>query len=118
MMNSKRIASYNHSGRIGVMVEFACESFMPFDDAEFSTFIHDVAMHIAAEDPSDINELLIQLFIKNPEVTIRQSIDEAILKHEENIKVCRFIRWDTEKLTSPPEDLPPKSPAAAMKVVK
>ncbi|MEW8001349.1 MAG: hypothetical protein AB2827_01075 [Candidatus Thiodiazotropha sp.] len=115
---SKRIASYNHSGRIGVMVEFACETFIPFDDADFSAFTHGVAMHIAAEDPNDVNELLQQSFIKQPELTIKQRIDKEILKHEENIKICRFIRWDVEKLSRPPEDLPPKSPATAMKVVK
>ncbi|MEW8372391.1 MAG: hypothetical protein AB2722_00655 [Candidatus Thiodiazotropha sp.] len=118
MTLSKRIASYNHSGRIGVMVEFACESFMPFDDADFSAFTHDVAMHIASEDPHDVNELLQQSFIKQPELTIKQGIEKAILKYEENIKICRFIRWDIEKLSQPPEDLPPKSPATAMKVVK
>lgn len=118
MLISKQIASYNHSGRIGVMIEFACESLIPFEDTEFSTFTHEVAMHIAADNPKDITELLKQQFIKQPEVTIKQLNERAILKYEENIKICRFIRWDIENPATTPEDLPPKSPAAAMKVVK
>ena len=63
------------SGRIGVMIEFACETLVPFEDTEFSTFTREVAMHIAAENPKDISELLQQQFIRQPEITIKQLID-------------------------------------------
>ncbi len=115
---SKQITSYNHSGRIGVMIEIACETIKPFEDDGFSIFTHDMAKHIAAEDPKDISELLQQPFIKQPEITVRQLIERQILKYEENMKVCRFIRWDIENTTHAPDDLPPKSPVTAMKVVK
>jgi translation elongation factor EF-Ts len=88
---SKQIASYNHSGRIEVMIEFACEMLKPFEETEFSTFIHEVAMHIATKNPKNISELLQQQFIQQPEITIKRLIDRAILKYKENIKVCRFI---------------------------
>ncbi len=47
-----RVVSYvHHTGKVGVLVEIACNTDFAAKSAEFLTFADDVAMHIAAEDP-------------------------------------------------------------------
>jgi elongation factor Ts len=50
--NEGTVGAYIHAGgKIGVLVEIACESdFMARTD-EFQQLVHDVAMHVAAADP-------------------------------------------------------------------
>lgn len=54
-----KVDTYIHmGGKIGVMVQFSCESVCTDNCActtpEFATFVHDVALHIAASNPSYI----------------------------------------------------------------
>ncbi len=51
------IESYVHSEKIGVLVEINCETDFVARTEEFKTFARDVAMHIAAANPSyvDVN---------------------------------------------------------------
>jgi elongation factor Ts len=47
-----RIVAYvHHTGKVGVLVEIACNTDFAAKSAEFLQFANDVAMHIAAEDP-------------------------------------------------------------------
>ncbi|HUS26815.1 MAG TPA: translation elongation factor Ts [Nevskiaceae bacterium] len=48
------VESYVHSGRIGVLVEVNCETDFVTRTDDFKTFVHDVAMHIAASAPEYI----------------------------------------------------------------
>lgn len=45
------IGSYIHNGKIGVMVEVACESDFVARNSDFQTLVKDIAMQIAASDP-------------------------------------------------------------------
>jgi len=45
------IGEYVHSGRIGVLVEVNSETDFVARTDDFKTFVHDVAMHIAASNP-------------------------------------------------------------------
>ncbi len=50
--NEGLVDSYIHmGGKIGVMVEVNCETDFVARNEEFRTFVHDVAMHIAASSP-------------------------------------------------------------------
>ncbi len=47
-----RVVAYvHHTGKVGVLVEIACNTDFAANSAEFLQFADDVAMHIAAEDP-------------------------------------------------------------------
>lgn len=46
------IGSYIHNGKIGVLVEVNCETDFVARNEDFQCFLKDVAMHIAAADPS------------------------------------------------------------------
>ncbi len=65
------IGAYIHAGgKVGVMVEIACESDFVARTSEFQELVHDVAMHIAAADPRFLN---------------REEVTPAVLDREKEI---------------------------------
>ena len=90
------IDSYIHAtGQVGVLVEARSETDFVAKNKDFGSFVHDVAMHIAALDPQSGEELLGQQYIKNPSVTIGDYLKEVIQKFGENIEIARFSRYSS-----------------------
>ncbi len=88
------VETYTHGdGKIGVMVEVACETDFVAKTDEFKSLVHDVTLQIAAMDPTSVDELLTQEFIKDPGRTIADLIHDNIAKTGENIKIKRFHRF-------------------------
>ena len=100
------ISAYIHStGTIGVMVELLCETDFVAKNEEFKALARDIAMHASATDPKFLKAddagadtepesvLLTQPFIKNPEVTITNLVQQATQKFGEKIEVSRFVRF-------------------------
>jgi elongation factor Ts len=55
--NNGAIDSYIHSnGQLGVLVEVDCETDFVSRNEEFMTFVHDLALHIAAANPIGISD--------------------------------------------------------------
>ena len=105
------IEVYIHTGgSIGAMVELNCETDFVAHTDEFKELAHHLAMQVAAICPqfvsreeipegTDIEELenaclLLQPYIKDPDNTIQDIINETIAKVGENIKVRRFARFE------------------------
>ena len=134
------VDSYIHmGGRIGVLIEVNCETDFVAKTPEFKSFVRDIAMHIAAANPSFLdrtevpneildkereilraqalnegkpekivdrmvegrvekfykeNCLVDQPFVKNPDMTIAQYVNERIQQTGENIKIRRFVRYE------------------------
>lgn len=87
------IETYIHNyGKIGVILELNCETDFVARNSQFKKLAHDLAMHVAAMEPKDLEELLSQPFIKDENKTIEDLIKEAIAKLGENIKIGQFIR--------------------------
>ena len=86
------IESYVHNNQIGVLVEVRSESDFVARNEEFRTFAHNIAMHIAASDPADVEKLLLQEYVKDPEITVGDYLKQTIQKFGENIKISRFFR--------------------------
>ena len=59
---------------------------------EFKALAHDLAMHIAAMNPKNNEEFLVQPFIKDETKTIDDLVKELIGKLGENIKIGKFVR--------------------------
>ena len=105
------VEAYIHTGgRIGALVEVNCESDFVAKTDELKTLAHDLAMQVAATDPTFLNSegipegvepneacLLSQPFIKDPERTIQDIVTETIAKVGENIKIRRFARFELGK---------------------
>jgi elongation factor Ts len=134
-----QVQAYIHAGgKIGVLVEVNCETDFSGKTDDFSQFVKDVAMQIAATSPvaidrdsvpSDIleqekdiyatqakesgkpekiidkivegkmkkfyseNVLMEQAFVKNPDITVTDHLNELMAKTGENIVIRRFARY-------------------------
>ncbi|MQG18846.1 MAG: translation elongation factor Ts [SAR202 cluster bacterium] len=107
--NEGLIESYIHNGgKVGSIIEISCETDFVARTEDFKSLAHDLAMQVAAMNPKVIeisesiqnddiieNEdvLLNQAFIKDPEISINDLIQQTIAKVGENIKVRRFMRF-------------------------
>src|SRR5882724_2512501 len=49
------IGTYNHDGRIGVLVEVNCETDFVARGELFAELVKDITMHIAASEPADVD---------------------------------------------------------------
>jgi len=96
-LKSGIISSYIHGeGAIGVMVELSCETdFVARNDA-FKQLARDIAMHIAAMNPENTEELLEQEFIKSPDKTVKNLIEEATQKFGEKTEIGKFARFSVK----------------------
>lgn len=95
ILGSGVIEAYVHNNKkVGVILELKSESDFVSGNEEFRTLAKDIAMHIAASAPSDSNELLGQPYIKNPAVTIKELLNQAVQKFGEKIEISRFARYN------------------------
>ncbi len=133
------VEAYIHGGRIGVLVEVNSETDFVAKNEEFKTFVKDVAMHIAAENPLYVKKeevpeeviqkekdfltkqalaegkpekivekmvegriskyyseicLLEQSFVKDPDKTVGELLNEKIARIGENLSIRRFSRFE------------------------
>lgn len=103
--------TYIHTGgRVAAMVELNCETDFVARTDEFKKLAHDIAMQVAAMNPTfvlaeqvppgteipadEVICLMDQPFIKDPSKTIKDLIVELIAKVGENIRVSRFARFE------------------------
>lgn len=89
------VDAYVHSNaRIGTMAELFCETDFVARNPAFKALAHDIAMHIAAMDPTDAMALRAQPFVKDPGKTVGDLLNEAIGRFGENIRVGKFVRFE------------------------
>ncbi|MCP4665690.1 MAG: elongation factor Ts [Deltaproteobacteria bacterium] len=134
-----QVQSYIHAGgKIGVLVEANCETDFTGRTEDFTNFVKDIAMQIAATSPISIDRervpedilekekeiyaiqakesgkpdkviekivegkikkffsevcLLEQPFVKNPDMTVQDLVNEVMAKTGENIVLRRFARF-------------------------
>ena len=83
------IGSYLHStGKVGAMVQLACETDFVARNDDFKSLARDLAMHASAMRPQTPEEMLEQPFVKNPEISVQEVINQAIAKLGENIQLA------------------------------
>jgi elongation factor Ts len=134
-----QIQAYIHGGgKIGVLVEVNCETDFTGKTADFTEFVKNLAMQIAASSPLAIDReglnpevvakerdiymsqakesgkpekvlekivegklkkfysdvcLLEQPFVKNPDITVQDLLNEMMAKTGENVVIRRFMRY-------------------------
>lgn len=104
------VEAYIHAGgRIGALIELDCETDFVARTDEFKELAHEMAMQVAALaprfiSPEEIPEgseakpevtcLLLQPYIRNPEMTVKDVIVQMVAKFDENIRVSRFARFE------------------------
>jgi elongation factor Ts len=134
-----QVAAYIHPGaKIGVLVEVNCETDFSGKTEDFSAFVKNIAMQIAAANPLSVDRegipasvlekereiyatqakesgkpdkvvekivegkiskfyseacLLEQPYVKNPDITVHDLLNELMAKTGENIVIRRFARY-------------------------
>ncbi|HEY4528410.1 MAG TPA: elongation factor Ts [Candidatus Paceibacterota bacterium] len=92
-LGSGVVAAYVHAGEsVGAMVELLCETDFVAKNPEFKSAAREIAMHIAAMNPSDAGELLEQVYIKGGGETVGELINGIIQKFGERTEVGQFSR--------------------------
>jgi elongation factor Ts len=98
------IDSYVHAGRIGALIELNCETDFVARTDDFKTLAREIAMQVAATNPTRINSqessadgdvpLLDQPYIRDPSKTVQELVNETIAKTRENIVIRRVARFE------------------------
>lgn len=83
---------YSHGGKVGVLVEVLCETDFVAKTEDFKALAHELALQVASMNPSSVEELLNQEYIRETDQTIDQLIKGVVGKLGENIQVGRFER--------------------------
>ncbi len=83
---------YSHSGRVGVLVELLCETDFVARTDDFKSLAHELALQIASMNPSSLEDLLSQEYIRDNSLTVEQLVKTTIGKLGENIQIGRFER--------------------------
>ena len=86
------VQSYVHNERIGVLLRLSAETDFVVRSEPFKTLAHDLAMHIAAAAPKNVDELMAQPYIKDESRTVKDVVGEVIAKVGENVTVGEFSR--------------------------
>jgi elongation factor Ts len=93
-LGSGVVEAYIHgNGEVGALVELNCETDFVAKNEEFRKLARDIAMHIAAMNPGNKEELLLGDFIKDPSHTISDLIQNAVQKFGERTEIGNFIRY-------------------------
>jgi elongation factor Ts len=86
------VQSYVHNERIGVLLHLSAETDFVVRSEPFKALAHDLAMHIAAAAPKNVEELMTQPYIKDESVTVKDVVGQVIAKVGENVTVGEFYR--------------------------
>jgi len=87
------IVSYIHNDRIGVLLDIRCETDFVARTDDFRELAHNVAMHIAAMNPLNMEDLLAEPFIKDQGLSIENLVKGVIAKVGENIRIEKFCYY-------------------------
>lgn len=83
---------YSHGGKVGVLVELLCETDFVARTDDFKSLAHELSLQIASMNPSSVEDLLSQEYIRDNSLTVDQLVKSVIGKVGENIQVGRFER--------------------------
>ena len=94
-VNSGLIYSYVHqTGKVGAMIEMACETDFVAQNDEFVGLCKEVAMQIASMNPKDVKELEEMSYIRDSSKKVGELVKELVGKIGENMRIVRFPRFE------------------------
>jgi len=89
------VEAYVHAGgRIGAMVELSSETDFVARNPGFRELAREIAMQVAAMDPTDVDQLLGQAYIRDASKTIGELVTTVAASTGENVRVKRFKRFE------------------------
>ena len=88
-------AYISEDGKVGAIAEVNAETDFVAENAEFKQFVNDIVKQVALNNPADVEALLEEKFIADPEKTVKEALINKIATIGENITIRRFVRYDT-----------------------
>ena len=89
------VEAYVHAGgRIGALVELSSETDFVARNPDFKGLAREIAMQVAAMDPTDVDQLLGQAYIRDASKTIGELVTSIAATTGENVRVKRFKRFE------------------------
>jgi len=85
---------YSHGGKVGVLVEVLCETDFVAKTEEFKFLAHELSLQVASMNPSSVEELLKQEYIRDSSQTIEKLVKSTIGKLGENVTVKKITRLE------------------------
>ncbi len=90
-----RVEAYTHlDGRAGALLKLSCETDFVSCHEEFKKLAHELCLQVTAMKPKSVADLLKQEYIREPGKTVRELLNETIVKMGENIKIEEFCRLE------------------------
>lgn len=84
------IFSYIHAGRVGALVKLGCETDFVAKNENFVKTGNEIAMHVAAMQPTNVEELLEQDYIRDSSKKIKDLVTDLVAKTGENIVLAEI----------------------------
>ncbi len=88
----------SNDGKVGTVVEVNAETDFVAKNEEFKSFVADVAKQVAEKNPTDVEDLLNQTSIAEPDKTVKEVLTNKIATIGENMSIRRFERFETNNL--------------------
>ena len=88
----------SEDGKVGSVVEVNAETDFVAKNEEFRNFVADVAKQVAQNNPADVEALLEQKSIAEPDKTVKEVLTNKIATIGENMSIRRFERFETNNL--------------------
>ena len=86
---------FSEDGKVGAIAEVNAETDFVAENAEFKQFVKDVVKQVALNNPADVDALLEEKFIADPEKSVKEALINKIATIGENITIRRFVRFET-----------------------
>jgi len=83
---------YSHGGKVGVLIEVLCETDFVARTDDFKNLAHELSLQIASMNPSSVEDLLTQEYIRDNTLTVDKLVKSVSGKLGENIQIGRFER--------------------------
>ena len=81
--------------KVGAIVEVNAETDFVAKNEEFKGFVSDVVKQVALNNPKDVEELLAQKSIAEPDKTVQEVLTNKIATIGENMTIRRFARFES-----------------------
>ena len=88
----------SEDGKVGTVVEVNAETDFVAKNEEFKAFVADIAKQVALKAPANVEELLAQKSITEPDKTVEEVLTNKIATIGENMSIRRFERFETDNL--------------------
>ena len=93
-------AYVSEDGKVGAVVEVNAETDFVAKNTEFKSFVADVARQVAISNPSNVEELLDEKSIAEPDKTVKEVLTNKIATIGENMSIRRFVRMESTGLVA------------------